>query len=115
MYSAPSVTNDSGFKINAHPLARGDRKPRGMSRIFAQVVRRASGYYKLFCQLYVPMNESNYWNLTRMPIKLITTRLNNPVDLITLCKLFIIIELASVKQEQTPLTDTVTGRGHTSR
>ena len=26
----------AGFKINARPLARGDWKPRGMSRIFAQ-------------------------------------------------------------------------------
>ena len=39
-----------GFEINARPLARGDWKPRGMSRIFAQVVRRASGYFNLFCQ-----------------------------------------------------------------
>ena len=45
---------------NARPLARGEWKSRGMSRIFAQVVRRASGYLNLFCQLYVPTNESNY-------------------------------------------------------
>ena len=50
----------AGFEINARPLARGDWKPRGMSRIFAQVVRRASGYFNLFCQLYVTMNETNY-------------------------------------------------------
>ena len=50
----------TGFEINAHPLARGDWKPRGMSRIFAQVVRRASGYFNLFCQLCVTMNETNY-------------------------------------------------------
>ena len=50
----------SGFEINARPLARGDWKPRGMSRIFAQVVRRASGYFNLFCQLYVTLNETNY-------------------------------------------------------
>ena len=50
----------SGFEINARPLARGDWKPRGMSRIFAQVVRRASGYFNLFCQLGMTMNETNY-------------------------------------------------------
>ena len=49
----------SGFEINARPLAGGDWK-RGMSRIFAQVVRRASGYFNLFCQLCVTMNETNY-------------------------------------------------------
>ena len=58
----------AGFEINARPLPRGDWKPRGMSRIFAQVVRRASGYFNLFCQLCVTMNETNYWNLTRMSI-----------------------------------------------
>ena len=47
----------TGFEINARPLARGDWKPRGMSRIFAQVVRRASGYFNLFCQLGMTMNE----------------------------------------------------------
>ena len=62
----------TGFEINARPLARGDSKPRGMSRIFAQVVRRASGYFNLFCQLCVTMNETNYWNLTRKSIKIIT-------------------------------------------
>ena len=50
----------SGVEINARPLARGEWKSRGMSRIFVQVVRRASGYLNLFCQLYVPTNESNY-------------------------------------------------------
>ena len=50
----------AGVEINAHTLARGDCKPRGMSRIFAEVVRRASGYFNVFCQLYVPMTESNY-------------------------------------------------------
>ena len=50
----------TGFEINARPLARGDWKPWGMSRIFAQVVRRASGYFNLFCQLCVTMNETNY-------------------------------------------------------
>ena len=69
----------SGFEINACPLARGDWKPRGMSRIFAQVVRRASGYFNLFCQLCVTMNETNYWNLTRKSIKIITNCQNNLV------------------------------------
>ena len=50
----------TGVEINARPLARGEWKSRGMSRICAQVVRRASGYLNLFCQLYVPTNESNY-------------------------------------------------------
>ena len=50
----------SGVEINARPLARGEWKSQGMSRIFAQVVCRASGYLNLFCQLYVPTNESNY-------------------------------------------------------
>ena len=69
----------SGFEINARPLARGDWKPRGMSRIFAQVVRRASGYFNLFCQLCVTMNETNYWNLTRKSIKIIANCQNNLV------------------------------------
>ena len=51
---------NAGFEINARPLARGDWKPRGMSRIFAQVVRRASEYFNLFCQLGMTMNETNY-------------------------------------------------------
>ena len=55
-----SSTRSTGFEINARPLARGDWKPRGMSRIFAQVVRRASGYFNLFCQLGMTMNETNY-------------------------------------------------------
>ncbi len=50
----------AGFEINARPLARGDWKRWGMSRIFAQVVRRASGYFNLFFQLRVTMNETNY-------------------------------------------------------
>ena len=54
------LDSTSGFEINARPLARGDWKPRGMSRIFAQVVRRASGYFNLFCQLCVTTNETNY-------------------------------------------------------
>ena len=52
--------NKAGFEINARPLARGEWKPRGMSRIFAQVIRRASGYFNFFCQLGVTMNETNY-------------------------------------------------------
>ncbi len=65
MWHIPLVTFQdsaalSGVEINARPLARGEWKSRGMSRIFAQVVRRASGYLNLFCQLYVPTNESNY-------------------------------------------------------
>ena len=35
-------TRKAGVEINARPLARGEWKPRGMSRIFAEVVRRAS-------------------------------------------------------------------------
>ena len=50
----------AGFEINARPLARGDWKQRGMSRIFAQVAHRASGYFNFFCQLSVTMNETNY-------------------------------------------------------
>ena len=50
-----------------------------MSRIFAQVVRRASGYFNLFCQLCVTINETNYWNLTRKSITIITNRQNNLV------------------------------------
>ena len=68
-----------GSKLTIAPLARGDWKPRGMSRIFAQVVRRASGYFNWFCQLCVTMNETNYWNLTRTSIKIITNRQNNLV------------------------------------
>ena len=37
-----------GVKINARPLARGEWKPRGMSRIFAEVVRRASWFFFFF-------------------------------------------------------------------
>ena len=70
-------------------LARGEWKSRGMSRIFAQVVRRASGYLNLFCQLYVPTNESNYWNISRMTVNSITNHQNNLVDLITVCKLLL--------------------------
>ena len=55
-----SGISQAGVEINARPLARGEWKSRGMSRIFAQVVRRASGYLNLFCQLYAPTNESNY-------------------------------------------------------
>ena len=73
------LTPYTGFKINARPLARGDWKPRGMSRIFAQVVRRAGGYLNLFCELCVTMNETNYWNLTRKSIKIITNCQNNLV------------------------------------
>ena len=60
------MTVFSSFLVRVHSqgskltLARGDWKPRGMSRIFAQVVRRASGYFNLFCQLCVTMNETNY-------------------------------------------------------
>ena len=55
------TSSQPGVEINARPLARGEWKSRGMSRMFAQVVRRASGYFNLFCQLYVvPTNESNY-------------------------------------------------------
>ena len=79
----------SGVEINARPLARGEWKSRGMSRIFAQVVRRASGYLNLFCQLYVPTNESNYWNISRMTVNSITNHQNNLVDLITVCKLLL--------------------------
>ena len=44
---APQYLNNNhvtyaGVEINARPLARGEWKPRGMSRIFAEVVRRAS-------------------------------------------------------------------------
>ena len=73
------IFDSPGFEINARPLARGDWKPRGMSRIFAQVVRRASEYFNLFCQLCVTMNETNYWNLTRKSIKIITNCQNNLV------------------------------------
>ena len=45
------LKSSTGFEINTRPLARGDWKSRGMSRIFAQVVRLASGYFNLFCQL----------------------------------------------------------------
>ena len=38
----------SGVEINARPLARGEWKPRGMSRIFAEVVRRASWLFFFF-------------------------------------------------------------------
>ena len=38
----------SGVEINARPLARGEWKPRGMSRIFAEVVRRASFFFFFF-------------------------------------------------------------------
>ena len=69
----------AGFEINARLLARRDWKPRGMSRIFAQVVRRASGYFNLFCQLGVTMNKTNYWNLTTKSIKIITNHQNNLV------------------------------------
>ena len=48
-----------GSKLTLAPSPEAS-KSRGMSRIFAQVVRRASGYLNLFCQLYVPTNESNY-------------------------------------------------------
>ena len=52
-----------------------------MSRILAHVVRRASGYLNLFCQLCVTMNETNYWNVSRKSIKIIrpTNRQNNLV------------------------------------
>ena len=75
--TAPGLVREiatAGFEINARPLARGDWKPRGMSRIFAQVVRRASEYFNLFCQLGMTMNETNYWNLTTKSIKIITNR-----------------------------------------
>ena len=78
-FSSAYTTYTSGFEINARPLARGDWKPWGMSRIFAQVIRRASGYFNLFCQLYVTLNETNYWNLTRKSIKIITNHQNNLV------------------------------------
>ena len=95
----------AGFEINARPLARGEWKSRGMRRIFAQVVWRASGYFNLFCKLYVPTNESNYWNFTRMTVKIITNRRNNLVYLITLCKLYIIIELSSAHSSRVSLSD----------
>ena len=38
----------SGVEINARPLARGEWKPRGMSRIFAEVVRRAIFFFFFF-------------------------------------------------------------------
>ena len=60
LYGNDCIAANPGFEINARPLARGEWKPRGMSRIFAQVVRRASGYFNLFCQLCVTMNETNY-------------------------------------------------------
>ena len=50
----------TGVEVEINALARGEWKSRGMSRIFAHVVRRANGYLNLFCQLYVPTNESNY-------------------------------------------------------
>ena len=62
MIASCTAASKPGFEINARPLARGDWKPRGMSRIFAQVVRRASGYFNLFSQLglYETLNETNY-------------------------------------------------------
>ena len=77
----------AGVEINAHPLARGEWKSRGMSRIFAEVVRQASGNFNVFCQVYMPTNGLNYWNLTRIPSTIINTR-----------KLFIILELARIKR-----------------
>ena len=45
----PSASwQEPGVEITARPLARGEWKPRGMSRIFAEVVRRASWFYFLF-------------------------------------------------------------------
>ena len=84
----------SGVEINAHPLARGEWKSRGISRIFAEVVRQASGNFNVFCQLYMPTNGLNYWNLTRIPSTIINTRRNNLVD----GKLIMILELARIKR-----------------
>ena len=42
-----SLRTYTGVEINARPLARGEWKPRGMSRIFAEVVRRASCFFFL--------------------------------------------------------------------
>ena len=94
----------AGVEINARPLARGEWKSRGMSRIFAQVVRRASGYLNLFCQLYVPMNDSNYWNLSGMTVKSITNNQHNLVDLITVCKLYYYNRTRRVPNERTLAT-----------
>ena len=60
VYSIANGQEHSGVKINAHPLARGEWKSRGMSRIFAEVVRQASGNFNVFCQLYMPTNGLNY-------------------------------------------------------
>ena len=45
-----------GGKINARPLAQVEWKSRGMSRILRRSSAGASGYFNLFCQLYVPTN-----------------------------------------------------------
>ena len=52
IYSTSSFSQNEGVEINAHPLA----KSRGMSRIFEEVVRQASGNFNVFCQLYMPTN-----------------------------------------------------------
>ena len=47
----------SGVEINARPLARGEWKPRGMSRICAEVVRRASFFFFFFFFSIISLKE----------------------------------------------------------
>ena len=49
------IAHTAGVEMNDRPLARGEWKPRGMSRIFAEVVRRASRFCFCFFCLGLPL------------------------------------------------------------